>query len=126
MPRSAVGHHVAGASSRIGEVRVRGGGGMLLLAGILAALWHAGRSGRGQVVDAATVDGVSVLSQKVWSWLAQGLWTDEREATFIDGLAPWSRTYACADGKFMVVGAIEPQFYAELLRGLGWRPSFLV
>ena len=93
-----------------------GGGGMLLLAGILAALWHAGRSGRGQVVDAAMVDGVSLLSQKVWSWLAQGLWTDEREANFIDGYAPWYRTYACADGRFMAVGAIEPQFYAELLR----------
>lgn len=96
-----------------------GGGGMLLLAGILAALWHAGRSGRGQVVDAAMVDGVSLLSQKVWSWLAQGLWTDEREANFIDGYAPWYRTYACADGRFMAVGAIEPQFYAELLRRLG-------
>jgi alpha-methylacyl-CoA racemase len=65
------------------------------------------------------VDGVSLLSRKVWSWLAQGLWTDEREANFIDGYAPWYRTYACADGKFMAVGAIEPQFYAEFLRGLG-------
>lgn len=83
------------------------------------ALWHAGRSGQGQVVDAAMVDGVSLLSQKVWSWLAQGLWQDEREANFIDGYAPWYRAYACADGKFMAVGAIEPQFYAEFLRGLG-------
>lgn len=96
-----------------------GGGSMLLLAGLLAALWNAQRSGQGQVVDAAMVDGVSLLSQKVWSWLAQGLWTDEREANFIDGHAPWYRTYACADGEFMAVGAVEPQFYAELLRGLG-------
>jgi alpha-methylacyl-CoA racemase len=96
-----------------------GGGGMLLLAGVLAALWNAGRSGRGQVVDAAMVDGVSLLSQKIWSWMAQGLWTDEREANFIDGHAPWYRTYACAGGKFMAVGAIEPRFYAEFLRGLG-------
>jgi alpha-methylacyl-CoA racemase len=96
-----------------------GGGSMLLLAGLLAALWNAQRSGQGQVVDAAMVDGVSLLSQKVWSWLAQGLWTDEREANFIDGHAPWYRTYECADGKFMAVGAVEPQFYAELLRGLG-------
>lgn len=96
-----------------------GGGSMLLLAGVLAALWHAGRSGQGQVVDAAMVDGVSLLSQKIWSWMAQGLWTDEREANFIDGHAPWYRTYACADGKFMAVAAIESQFYAEFLRGLG-------
>jgi alpha-methylacyl-CoA racemase len=96
-----------------------GGGSMLLLAGLLAALWNAQRSGHGQVVDAAMVDGVSLLSQKVWSWLAQGLWTDEREANFIDGHAPWYRTYACADGKFMAVAAIEPQFYQQLLTGLG-------
>ncbi len=89
-----------------------GGGSMLLLAGVLAAPWNVGRSGQGQVVDAAMVDGVSLLSQKIWSWIAQGLWVDERRA-------PWYRTYACADGKFMAVGAIEPQFYDQPLRGLG-------
>jgi alpha-methylacyl-CoA racemase len=96
-----------------------GGGSMLLLTGVLAALWSAERTGRGQAVDAAMVDGVSLLSQKIWSWRAQGMWSDEREANLIDGGAPWYRTYSCADGLFMAVGAIEPAFYADLLRGLG-------
>ncbi|HEX2316475.1 MAG TPA: CaiB/BaiF CoA-transferase family protein [Thermomonospora sp.] len=96
-----------------------GGGSMLLITGLLAALWHAGRTGRGQVVDAAMVDGVSLLAQKVWSWRAQGLWNDRREANFVDGGSPWYRTYACADGMFMAVAAIEPQFYEQFLIGLG-------
>ena len=96
-----------------------GGGSMLLLAGVLAAVWHAQRTGRGQVVDAAMVDGVVSLSQKVWSLLAQDRWADEREANFIDGAAPFYRTYRCADGRFMAVGAIEATFYAQMLRGLG-------
>jgi alpha-methylacyl-CoA racemase len=96
-----------------------GGGSMLLLAGVLAALWHAGRTGQGQVVDVAMVDGVTLLSQKIWSWMAQDMWTDERESNFIDGHSPWYRTYACADGRYMAVAAIEPQFYEQLLQGLG-------
>lgn len=95
-----------------------GGGPMLLLAGVLAAVWHAGRTGRGEVVDAAMVDGVVSLSQKVWSLLAQDRWVDHRESNFIDGVAPFYRTYRCADGRFMAVGAIEAK-YAQLLQGLG-------
>lgn len=95
-----------------------GGGSMLLLAGVLAASWNVARTGKGQVVDAAMVDGVTLLSQKIWSWLAQDLWTDARAANFIDGGSPWYRTYRCGDGKFMAVCAIEPQFYADLLTGL--------
>jgi alpha-methylacyl-CoA racemase len=96
-----------------------GGGSMLLLTGLLAAVWHAERTGQGQVVDAAMVDGVVSLSQKIWSFLAQDRWTDERDNNMIDGHAPWYRTYRCADGKFMAVGAVEAKFYANLLLGLG-------
>jgi alpha-methylacyl-CoA racemase len=96
-----------------------GGGSMLLVIGVLAALWEAQRSGVGQVVDAAMVDGASLLSQMVWGLRGQGLWTDGREENVLDGHAPFYDTYACADGRHVAVGALEPQFYAELLAGLG-------
>jgi alpha-methylacyl-CoA racemase len=100
-----------------------GGGSMLVLIGVLAALWEADRSGRGQVVDAAMVDGVSLLAQMIWSLLGQGAWVDERAANLLDGHAPFYDTYTCADGKHVAVGALEPQFYAQLLAGLGLDPS---
>ncbi|TDB98174.1 CaiB/BaiF CoA-transferase family protein, partial [Actinomadura sp. 7K534] len=96
-----------------------GGGSMLLVIGVLAAVWEAQRSGRGQVVDAAMVDGSALLSQMVWNLLAQDAWADEREANLLDGAAPFYDTYTCADGRHVAVGAIEPQFYAALLEGLG-------
>ncbi|WP_028926959.1 CaiB/BaiF CoA transferase family protein [Pseudonocardia acaciae] len=96
-----------------------GGGSMLLVVGILAALWERERSGQGQVVDAAMVDGASLLVQMVWSFLGQGGWRDERAANLLDGGAPFYDTYVCSDGGWVAVGALEPQFYAELLRGLG-------
>jgi alpha-methylacyl-CoA racemase len=96
-----------------------GGGSMLLVVGVLAALVERGSSGRGQVVDAAMVDGVSSLLQLVWGLLAAGIWTDERSVNLLDGGAPFYDTYACADGGFVAVGALEPQFYAALLDGLG-------
>jgi alpha-methylacyl-CoA racemase len=96
-----------------------GGGSMLLLTGVLAALWSAARTGRRQKVDAAMVEGVSLLTQKIWCLMAQDLWVYPRESNFIDGRAPFYRTYRCADGGFMAVGAVEPLFYAQLLRGLG-------
>lgn len=99
-----------------------GGGSMLLVVGVLAALWEAQRSGRGQVVDAAMVDGASVLSQMFWGFLAQGAWTDERDANVLDGHAPFYDTYTCADGRHVAVGPLEPQFYAAFLAGLGVDP----
>jgi alpha-methylacyl-CoA racemase len=102
-----------------------GGGSMLLVVGVLAALWEAQRSGRGQVVDAAMVDGASVLSQMFWGFLAQGVWTDEREANVLDGHAPFYDTYTCADGRHVAVGPLEPQFYAAFLAGLGLDPTDL-
>lgn len=96
-----------------------GGGSMLLLVGVLGALWEAQRSGQGQVVDAAMVDGASLLSQMFWGFLGQKMWVDEREANTLDGAAPFYDTYTCSDGRHIAVGAIEPQFYAALLAGLG-------
>ncbi len=96
-----------------------GGGSMLLVVGVLAALWEAQRSGRGQVVDAAMVDGVSLLNQMFWGYLSQGAWADERDANVLDGHAPFYDTYTCADARHVAVGALEPQFYAALLAGLG-------
>jgi alpha-methylacyl-CoA racemase len=96
-----------------------GGGSMFLLTGILAALWERERSGEGQVVDAAMVDGASVLMQMTWVFRGAGTWSDDRGANLLDGGAPFYDTYACADGRWIAVGAIEPQFYAALLAGLG-------
>jgi alpha-methylacyl-CoA racemase len=96
-----------------------GGGSMFLLLGIVAALYEREKSGKGQVIDAAMVDGVSILAQMQWTMKAVGTLSDEREAGLLDGGAPFYRTYETADGKYMAVGAIEPQFYAQLLEGLG-------
>jgi alpha-methylacyl-CoA racemase len=96
-----------------------GGGSMFLLVGVLAALIERQTSGRGQVIDAAIVDGVSVLGQMIWAFRGIGLWSDERGANMLDTGAPYYDTYETADGRYMAVGAIEPQFYAELLIGLG-------
>ncbi|MGM0720897.1 MAG: CaiB/BaiF CoA transferase family protein [Actinomycetota bacterium] len=96
-----------------------GGGSMLLVVGVLAAIWEAKASGQGQVVDAAMVDGVSVLNQMFWGFLSQDAWVDERDSNLLDGHAPFYDTYTCADGGHMAVGALEPQFYAQLIAGLG-------
>jgi alpha-methylacyl-CoA racemase len=96
-----------------------GGGGMLLALGVVAALLEAGRSGRGQVVDAAMVDGAALLTTQLHELLAAGLWSDRREANLLDGAAPFYAVYETADGRHLAVGALEPRFYAELLERLG-------
>ncbi|MFT4127230.1 MAG: CaiB/BaiF CoA-transferase family protein [Gordonia sp. (in: high G+C Gram-positive bacteria)] len=96
-----------------------GGGSMFLVFGILAALVERQGSGRGQVVDAAMVDGASVLGQMMWAFRGTGLWSDERGVNMLDTGAPYYDVYETADGKYLAVGAIEPQFYAQLLAGLG-------
>jgi alpha-methylacyl-CoA racemase len=96
-----------------------GGGSMLVLLGIAVALYERERSGKGQVVDAAMVDGVSLLAQMMWTMKATGALRDERESFLLDGGAPFYRCYETSDGKYMAVGAIEPQFFAALLTGLG-------
>lgn len=102
-----------------------GGGSMLLLVGVLAALVERSSSGRGQVVDAAMVDGVALLSAMLWSLRSQGLWADERGTNVLDGGAPFYDTYPCADGKHVAVGPIEPQFYAAMLERLDLEPDAL-
>jgi alpha-methylacyl-CoA racemase len=96
-----------------------GGGGMLLALGVVAALLEAGRSGRGQVVDAAMVDGAALLTTQVHELLAAGLWSDRRGANLLDGAAPFYAVYETADGRHLAVGALEPRFYAELLERVG-------
>jgi alpha-methylacyl-CoA racemase len=96
-----------------------GGGGMLLAFGIVCALLEASRSGQGQVVDAAMVDGSAVLMSMMHGLSAMGLWSESREANLIDGGAPFYDVYETADGGYISVGSLEPQFYAELLRLTG-------
>src|SRR6476660_8029889 len=86
-----------------------GGGSMFLVVGILSALWERERSGKGQIIDAAMV----------WAFRGMGMWSDERGVNMLDTGAPYYDTYACADGRYVSVGSIEPQFYAELLDKLG-------
>ncbi|HSW19420.1 MAG TPA: CaiB/BaiF CoA-transferase family protein [Ramlibacter sp.] len=91
-----------------------GGGGMLLAVGVLAALHQLAATGRGQVVDAAMTDGAALLSSMVFGMMAGGQWTNQRGSNLLDGAAPFYDTYACADGRYVAIGPIEPQFYAEL------------
>lgn len=95
------------------------GGGFLLVIGILAALQERATSGRGQVVDAAMVDGASLLATFIHAMGAAGLWHPERGKNLFDSGAALYDTYECADGKYVAVGALEPQFYAALLETLG-------
>jgi alpha-methylacyl-CoA racemase len=96
-----------------------GGGSMLVLVGILAALFERAKSGLGQVVDAAMVDGAALLAQMMWSWRGVGVWSDERGVNLLDGGAPFYDTYECSDAKYVAVGAIEPPFFRALVAGLG-------
>ncbi|BCJ35113.1 CoA transferase [Actinocatenispora thailandica] len=96
-----------------------GGGGMLLAVGVLAALLGAGRTGRGQVVDAAMVDGAAVLLSMTLGMRSAGMWGAQRGRNLLDGGAPFYAVYRCADGGYVAVGALEDPFYAALLDGLG-------
>jgi alpha-methylacyl-CoA racemase len=95
-----------------------GGGGMLLVTGILAALLERGRSGRGQVVDAAMLDGVSLLLAQTWSFRNAGLWADRRGANLLDGGAPFYDVYLCADGGYVALAPLEPKFWDAFLDGI--------
>ena len=95
-----------------------GGGSLYLAVGLLAALHEAKISGRGQVVDAAIVDGTAHLTTMLHGLLDAGLWRDERGVNSLDGGAPYYSTYRTSDGEYMAVGALEPAFFAALLLGL--------
>ena len=96
-----------------------GGGGMVLAFGMLAALLHAQRTGEGQVVDAAMTDGSALLMTMMWGFRAMGRWRDERGTNLLDTAAHFYDTYETADGKYVSLGAIEPQFYAEFRAVMG-------
>jgi alpha-methylacyl-CoA racemase len=96
-----------------------GGGTMFLIFGVLAALLERERSGKGQVVDAAMVDGLSAMMSVFYMFQARGQWSEQREANMLDGGAHFYRCYETRDGKAISVGAIEPQFYAELCEKAG-------
>ncbi len=96
-----------------------GGGGMLLAMGVLAALVERSVSGQGQVVDAAMVDGSALLMAPLFGAWSSGFWSVERGTNLLDSGAPFYDVYECSDGGWLAVAAIEPQFYAQLLEGLG-------
>ena len=96
-----------------------GGGATFVVVGILAALVERQSSGRGQVVDAAMVDGSALLTAQVHGWRAMGFWQDQRSDNLLDGAAYFYRCYQTADGGYLAVGAIEPQFHIAFITGLG-------
>jgi len=112
---------------RVGEVPLPplnllgdyGGGGMLTVVGILAALLERQQSGLGQVIDSAIVDGVSLLTTLIWGMRAQGEWNDQKGMNVTDGGSPFYDVYETADGGFVAIGAGEPQFFAALMKTLG-------
>lgn len=125
---------IAGALSMMGEkdrlpipplnlVGDYAGGSMFLAMGVLAALMETQRSGKGQVLDVAMTDGVPLLMSLFLALRQTGNWVDERQSNMLDGGMPYYRCYACADGKSVAVGALEPQFYRQLLEGLTLAPE---
>jgi alpha-methylacyl-CoA racemase len=102
-----------------------GGGAMYLAFGVVCALLEARRSGQGQVIDAAMVDGAASLLAMFSGMMAAGRWTDTRGTNILDGGAPWYSTYQTADGLHVAVGAIEEPFWQALLAGLEMRPESL-
>jgi alpha-methylacyl-CoA racemase len=115
----AIGHADGPPVPPLNLVADYGGGTMFLIFGVLAALFERGKSGRGQVVDAAMVDGVPAMMGLIHQGLAQGWWQQGRESNMLDGGAPYYRCYATKDGRALSVGPLEPQFFAELVKLAG-------
>ena len=101
-----------------------GGGAMFLAFGVVCALLEAQRSGQGQVVDAAMVDGASYLMMMMWAFSAMGIWSEERGTNMLDTGAHYYDTYECKDGGFVSIGSIEPKFYAQLLELTGLEEDY--
>lgn len=103
-----------------------GGGGMMLAFGMLAGILAARRTGQGQVVDCAMVDGAALLMSMMWGFRAKGLWSGDRGENYLDTGAPYYDVYETSDGRFIAIGSIEPQFYRRLLEltGLDRDPAF--
>ena len=115
----AIGRSDSGPVPPLNLVGDFGGGSLYLVMGLLAALLEAQRSGQGQVVDAAITDGTISLMAAIQGFKAMGLWDGERQSNMLDGGAHYYDTYQCADGKWVSIGSIEPQFYALLQEKLG-------
>ena len=98
-----------------------GGGGMLLAFGMLAGILSARTTGKGQVIDCAMVDGAALISALTWSLKAAGMWKDERGVNLLDTGRPFYDVYQCADGEWVAVGALEPEFFAVLKEKLRLR-----
>lgn len=96
-----------------------GGGGMMMAFAMLAGILSARSSGQGQVIDCAMADGASLLMSMIWGFRAQGIWSDERGANYLDTGAPYYDTYETADGLHIAIGSIEPPFYARMLEATG-------
>ncbi|WP_353217455.1 CaiB/BaiF CoA-transferase family protein [Sandarakinorhabdus sp.] len=103
-----------------------GGGGMMLAFGMVSALLHAKTTGQGQVIDCAMTDGAAALMAMIWGFRASGMWKDERGVNLLDTGAHMYDTYECADGTWISIGSLEPQFYALLLEKTGLKddPDF--
>ncbi len=102
-----------------------GGGALYLVLGVMVALWERQRSGRGQVVDAAMVDGAASLASLFWGLKAAGSWGAERGGNLLDGGAPFYATYACADGRWVALAALEPKFFAVFAQRSGLDPRYV-
>jgi alpha-methylacyl-CoA racemase len=122
-PLAAMGRRDSPPAPALNLVGDFGGGGMLMAFGITAALLERSRSGAGQVIDAAMLDGVAALSASILGFANMGVWSPERESNFLDGGAPYYDSYETADGRYVTIGAIEPQFYALLLDELDLDPA---
>ena len=96
-----------------------GGGGLFAAFGMVSALLHAQRTGQGQVVDSAMVDGAASQMTMIYGLVASGHWSLQRGQNLLDGAAPFYRCYTCADERYLAVAAIEPQFFAALMQGVG-------
>jgi alpha-methylacyl-CoA racemase len=116
---ATIGRKAGGPVAPAAMIGDLGGGGMMLAFGIMCAVFEARASGRGQVVDAAVLDGAALLTSIVCELRAVGAWTDQRESNLLDGGSHFYDTYECADGRWISLGALEPQFYALLLDKLG-------
>ena len=122
----AIGRSDTGPVPPLNYVGDFGGGAMLLAVGLLSALFETARSGHGQVIDAAISDGAALMSAMMYGMKAAGNWSNQLGENMLDGGAFFYDTYPCADGRFVAVGAIEPQFYALLRErcGIANDPAF--
>jgi alpha-methylacyl-CoA racemase len=100
-----------------------GGGGMLLAFGMLAGILSARRTGQGQVIDCAMIDGAAIIAALTWSLRSAGIWQDERGVNLLDSGAAYYDSYECADGKYVALGALEPEFFSVLADKLGLASS---